>query len=224
MNILFWILLGALAGFATPAAELDRTRPVQARVTAGNEAGPRPRNRRAGRTENAWRYVVYQGRWWYWSASERWSYFDGARWVKLDSLNQPLADRGKLLEVVPRPSKTLPRADNLRFRFGELPAPRSRAGSFDIESGTRVIGRNFAGSFEAGTASPHAVLTPPGEPSAATPNPYGPGSIYGPYGSTNPFRAGLYTGAGGSYGYGLGSQRAGTAGGYGKTTPHARRP
>lgn len=221
MDVLLFALFAASVRFVE-APEPGETRPVEIRVATW-KAALRPRNQTAGRTENAWRYVLYQGRWWYWSASERWSYFDGARWVKLDSLKQPLASGGNLPELVPRPFKTLPRTDGL-YRFGELPVPRSRAGGFDVEGGTRVIGRNFAGSFEAGTASPHAVLMPPGEPSAAAPNPYGPGSIYGPYGSTNPFRGGLRSGAGGNYGYGLGTQRPATVGGYGKTTPHAGRP
>ena len=219
----FLILLGALARFAeSSVAKPDETRRVEVRLAPWDVAS-RPISQTAGRSENTWRYVFHQDRWWYWSASERWSYFDGARWVNLDSLKQPIAGGGNLLELVPRRSETLRGTDGLRFRFGELPVPRSRAGSFDFERGARVTGRNFAGSFEGGTASPHAILTPPGEPSAA-PNPYGAASIYGPYGSTDSFRGGLRSGAGGNYGYGLGTQRSATAGGYGQTTPHARRP
>jgi hypothetical protein len=221
MNGLFLTLLGALSGVTeAPVARARATPRVEAQVAVSADAGTRPWM--AGRGENAWRYVFHRGRWWYWSASERWSYFDGARWVNLDSLHQPLSDRGHLLEVVPRPSTTWSGGNALRFRFGELPAPRSRVGSFELEGDNRVTGRNFAGSFEAGAASPHAVISPPGEPAAAAPNPYGPDSAYGPYGSTDPFRAGRHTGSGGNYGYGLGTPRP--VGGYGRPGPHARVP
>ena len=43
----------------------------------------------------------------------------------------------------------------------------------------------------------------------------------GAYGSTNPFHGGQHVGAGGNYGYGLGTQRPGTAG-YGRSYPTNR--
>jgi hypothetical protein len=186
-----------------------------------DEVGARPRSL-STRPGSAWRYVFHQGRWWYWSVSERWSYFEGDRWVNLNLLRQPLADRGHRQEIVPRRSETLSGGGNLRFRLGELPIPRSRVGSFELDGGNRVLGRNFAGSFDASAASPHSALSAPGEPTATPANRYRPDSAYGPYGSTNPFRAGVPTGSGGNYGYGLGSQRP--AGSYGRPAPHARLP
>ncbi|HEV3025704.1 MAG TPA: hypothetical protein VGX76_24695 [Pirellulales bacterium] len=169
---------------------------------------------------NAWRYVFHQGRWWYWSASECWSYFDGKRWIGLDSLNQPIRHGDDPIrqgddfdEFGPHRLKALPGPQDVPFRFGELPTPRSRAGSFDTGAAAPITARNFAGAF--GTDSPSAVLPPHTEPKASTANPYGPGGAYSPYGSTNPLRGGDYTGAGGNYGYGLGAQRP-AFGGYGR--------
>jgi hypothetical protein len=34
-----------------------------------------------GRQENRWRYRYFQGRWWYWTAANQWSYFNGSRWT-----------------------------------------------------------------------------------------------------------------------------------------------
>jgi hypothetical protein len=38
---------------------------------------PRPR----GLPENSWRYRQSQGRWWYWSDKNSWSFFNGDIWV-----------------------------------------------------------------------------------------------------------------------------------------------
>ena len=168
-----------------------------------------------GSAGNAWRYVFRDGRWWYWSASERWSYFDGSRWVDLDLMNRVLTDRRDLQIGVGRLG-TLPSAEELRFQFGKLPVPRSRAGSFDLGTASPAAGRNIAGSFEGGAALPHSVMATPGEPVRPV-NPYGPDSSYGAYGSTNPFRGGMHTGAGGNFGYGLGSERPAPLGGLPRT-------
>ncbi|HET6881320.1 MAG TPA: hypothetical protein VFI31_14255 [Pirellulales bacterium] len=150
--------------------------------------------------------------------SERWSYFDDSRWIDLDSLNHPLTVGRDLAQVDALRLRELPRAEDLRFRFGELLVPRSRAGSFEFGSNAPAAGRNFAGSFEAGAALPHALLAAPGQAAMPLANPYGPDSNYGAYGSTNPFRGGQHVGAGGNYGYGFGAQRP-TAAGYGRTYP-----
>lgn len=36
-----------------------------------------------GQPANRWRYLFYEGRWWYWKPNAQWSYFDGRRWVDL---------------------------------------------------------------------------------------------------------------------------------------------
>lgn len=206
-NVLIIALSGLLSQWARPyrAPAASPTVPV---ASARSELG-RHRQRPAGGVGNAWRYVFHEGRWWYWSASERWSYFDGGRWVDLDLLNRPIMGGRELGQAAWRRRDPLSR-EGLRFRFGELPTPRSRAGNFNLGGTAGVAGRNFAGSFETGAALPHALLAAPGE--AATPfiNPYGPDSEYGAFGSTNPFRGGMHSGAGGNYGYGLGAERAAT--------------
>jgi len=47
-----------------------------------------------GAAENAWRYVLYNGRWWYWTADNQWALFDGRRWVTFspESIGSSLAD------------------------------------------------------------------------------------------------------------------------------------
>lgn len=45
---------------------------------------------RGGQSENRWRYVWHNDRWWYWMPSQHWSYFGGRRWQKYDP-RQPLA-------------------------------------------------------------------------------------------------------------------------------------
>lgn len=35
----------------------------------------------SGRPENRWRYRFFEGRWWYWTADNQWSFFNGNRWA-----------------------------------------------------------------------------------------------------------------------------------------------
>lgn len=173
-----------------------------------------------GGSEDAWRYVFHRGRWWYWSASERWSYFQDGHWVELDSLDQPIHHSRDPAELASRLNASLgPR--NLRFRFGELPVPRSRAGSFNA-GGTAALGaRSWAGAF--GRGADLTMPPSPTEPRMNGANPYGPDSAYGAYGSTNPLRGGLHVGAGGNYGYGMGAQRP-AFGSYGRPSFRLFRP
>ncbi|HVX13551.1 MAG TPA: hypothetical protein VHC22_20365 [Pirellulales bacterium] len=199
MGTFLLIVFGAL-----PSSEPADT--AQGTASFHAEASPAPRTRSSNivGSSNGWRYVFHQGRWWYWHPSERWSYFDGARWIGLDSLNQPIGDRRDAAELANQLKAALG-PQELRFRFGELPVARSRAGSFDTGNAAPVAGRNFAGAFELGGESP--ALPSPTEPRLRAVNPYGPDGPYGAYGSTNPLRGGLHIGAGGNYGYGLGAQR-----------------
>ncbi|HQU46273.1 MAG: hypothetical protein B7Z73_16725 [Planctomycetia bacterium 21-64-5] len=224
MSALFLILLGAVGRFPDSAV-LELGVPRRAGATIMADTGRARPSRAAaivpGRPNQDWRLVRYQGRWWYRSDSERWSYFDGLRWVQLDSLNQPVVESGNMGGLGQGRLNVLPRPEDLRFRFGELPVPGVRAGSFGIE-GAPPSGRNLAGSFGAGAASTPAVLSPSGEPGTMPPNPYAPDSVYGAYGSTDPFRGGPHFGAGGSYGYGSGTERPAALGGYGETSPYHR--
>jgi hypothetical protein len=43
--------------------------------------GPVSRTAPHGRPENAWRYRLFDGRWWYWNADGNWSFFTGDTWV-----------------------------------------------------------------------------------------------------------------------------------------------
>jgi len=224
MSALFLILLGAVGRFRDPPAlepSMPRRTGAIIMVDAGRVRPWRASRIVSGRPKQDWRLVRYQGRWWYWSDNERWSYFDGARWVQLDSLNQPVALGGRMGELDRGQLKVLPRPEDLRFRFGELPVPGVRAGSFGIE-GAPLSGRNFAGSFGAGAATPPALLSPSGELGTIPPNVYRPDSFYSAYGPTDPFRGGLHSGAGGNYGYGLGTERPATVGGYGEISPNTR--
>lgn len=60
------------------------------RTMPGNDApsgpyilywGPASQARPEGKPENQWRYQFYHGRWWFWSADEKWSFFNGDLWV-----------------------------------------------------------------------------------------------------------------------------------------------
>lgn len=221
MNVLLLILFGALAQFGEPpGAETNSTR-SSAPLPAGALRARRLRSPSitTERFDDAWRYLFHQGRWWYWSPSERWSYFDGKRWVGLDLLNQPRTVSRELAQRDAERLRIWPRTEDLRLRFGKLAVPRSRAGSFDFGSASPATGRNIAGSFEGDAALPHAVISAPSEPATAMPNPYGPDSNYGAYGSTNPLRGGLHIGAGGHFGYGLGAERPAKIGGSTQVAP-----
>lgn len=184
----------------SPAASMVGGRPASA---------PAARSARAG---TPWRYVYHQGRWWYWSPAERWSYHDGARWVQLDSLNQPLAERTDLAE------RGLPEFD---LQPNELTAPRFGAGGFYVGGSGPFSGQSYLRSFGAGAVSPGAGVSFPRDSGAMAPNRYGSDSAYGAYGSTDPFRGGTHSGAGGNYGYGFGTQRP-ASGGAGRTSPGGR--
>lgn len=196
--------LGQLAQQTVPQADGARTA-TSRQPERSLARSSWPRKIAANRRGDAWRYLTYQGRWWYWSASERWSYFDGTRWIPLDSLNRPMRERGDWAARERQPS-ALSGPRNLRFRFGDLPSPRSRAGSFETGDTASIADRNFAGTF-LGADSLRSLLSAPTESRMTATNPYGPDSAYGAYGSTNPLRGGMHTGAGGNYGYGLGAQR-----------------
>jgi hypothetical protein len=35
-------------------------------------------------TQENWRYVRYEGRWWYWTPTSRWAYFENGRWLPVE--------------------------------------------------------------------------------------------------------------------------------------------
>lgn len=208
MTMLIWTMLIGLA--AGEGAIIGHEVASSGEATTTGATPMRSRGRRVpvgvpGRAENGWRYVFHGGHWWYWSPSERWSYFDRTRWAPLDSLNQPLERRDRMSQLRQDTARPFsgPRAPSFS---GTVPSPRSRAGSF-ADAGEHVVGaaRTLPGDFGAGQLSP-------GDSGAASdsnrPAPYGPASAYGAYGTTNPFAAGFRSGSGGSFGYGLGSPAA----------------
>lgn len=58
-----------------------------AQATGGSMVKAAPRS---GQSANRWRYVRHNDRWWYWTPSHHWSYFDGRRWQSYDS-RRPLS-------------------------------------------------------------------------------------------------------------------------------------
>lgn len=73
-----------------------------------------------GAPENAWRYQLYNGRWWYWTPHEQWSFHDGRRWVTLSSATGSSAPAGS-----PRQQALAPLGGRLPMRtysnFGGSP-------------------------------------------------------------------------------------------------------
>lgn len=60
------------------------------RVMPGNDApagpyilywGPASQAMPVGRPDNQWRYQFHNGRWWFWTLDDQWSYFNGDIWV-----------------------------------------------------------------------------------------------------------------------------------------------
>jgi hypothetical protein len=76
-----WFVLasGLVVATGVRAAALDSGRaglaPPSTRASQADE-GTRPR----GLPANQWRYQFHAGRWWYRTANDGWSYFDGTRW------------------------------------------------------------------------------------------------------------------------------------------------
>lgn len=54
-------------------------------------------SRPRGKPENAWRYVRYNGRWWYWTSGGQWSLYNGQQWAAFQpqSIGSSLAGTGK---------------------------------------------------------------------------------------------------------------------------------
>jgi hypothetical protein len=65
-----------------------------------------------GQPHNAWRYVRYNGRWWYWMPDDQWALYKGNRWGTFEphSIGSSLAGEGKRRAVDP-----LSNADRSRF-------------------------------------------------------------------------------------------------------------
>lgn len=82
-------------------------------------AGAAETERPHGAAENAWRYQFYNGRWWYWTPHDQWSFYDGRRWVARSS-----APRETAAEQHPNPTAA-PLTNRLPLRtysnFGASP-------------------------------------------------------------------------------------------------------
>jgi hypothetical protein len=83
-----WLVLVGLSFFAAGSA-LGQDLP-NSRAMPGNDAPAGPyifywgslaNITPKGHPENEWRYRLYDGRWWYWTTDETWSYFNGDIWV-----------------------------------------------------------------------------------------------------------------------------------------------
>jgi hypothetical protein len=195
---IFTVITFALGGRASVGAP-----PVVSRQRAEiASAAAAPSDSRVGRAKDLWRYVYHEGRWWFWSSSAHWSYFDGSRWIELDLMGQPRRNSRRSFALGERAMPPL-RKQPAIGRFGVLMPPTSRAGSFDALAGE---GRTFAGDFTRGTAGAPATDVGIVSPVPSPFNPYGPDSAYGAYGTTDPFRGGTHLGGGGNYGYGMGTR------------------
>jgi hypothetical protein len=83
------------------------------RVMPGSEApagpyilywGPISQAAPQGKPENEWRYRQHDGRWWYWTADENWSYFNGDIWVPYSSERDRELSRAPVLGPIAGPS------------------------------------------------------------------------------------------------------------------------
>ena len=52
--------------------------PTGPHVFSWGQVSPTPP---AGKSENHWRYRLHDGRWWYWTNDDSWSFFNGDTWV-----------------------------------------------------------------------------------------------------------------------------------------------
>lgn len=83
------------------------------RATPGNDApagphvfywGPASQTAPHGRPENHWRYRFRNGRWWYWTVDDNWSYFNGDAWVPYSANSEHYLSRAPLLGPIAGPT------------------------------------------------------------------------------------------------------------------------
>lgn len=86
-SLTMFVVTAAVALGVRPAVSQDIP---NTRVVPGNDAPPGPyilywgpvsTTAPRGKPENEWRYRLHDGRWWYWTVDESWSYFNGDIWV-----------------------------------------------------------------------------------------------------------------------------------------------
>lgn len=87
MRILTTSLVVAVSLAASSAVSQDIP---GSRLMPGNDApagpylfywGPVSQTAPHGKPANQWRYRLHDGRWWYWTVDENWSFFNGDIWV-----------------------------------------------------------------------------------------------------------------------------------------------
>lgn len=95
--------VAVLMTFAATAAAQDV---ANSRAMPGNVApagpyifywGPLSDAHPKGRPENDWRYRLRNGRWWFWTVDDNWSYFNGDTWVPYSAAAEEMLQRGPLL-------------------------------------------------------------------------------------------------------------------------------
>ena len=105
-------------------------------------------------TANDWRYLRFEGRWWYWMPSNKWMYWTGARWVPYEIssshayTNPNGSYEGETSGVLVERSYSAAPSVNARYR------PRDNR-SYSGESGILNIGSGYSGygwSWGPGTA------------------------------------------------------------------------
>jgi hypothetical protein len=109
-----------------------------------------------GQPENRWRYRYTNGRWWYWTRENRWSYFDGRQWIAAHGSSGLFA----------RPVD--PALLRLEAKEGVLGArkwkrvPNSGLGGLPMSGTQGSAGGNPSGSFTDPGGMPSAVNTTTG--------------------------------------------------------------
>lgn len=179
-------------GLETRAA-VEAKAPAAATSTAKARAGSASK---AAIDENDWRYVGFQGRWWYWLPENRWVYWQDNRW---NDFHAPAAAKTRMTNTASQ--RTAPASDYSAARpeqagpgYGRALSPMSSgpsAGSLDQV-------RPFYGHAQSrtlfGPSYPHDEIGPF----------YGnalPGQVFGPPSTPNEDIRPFYGHAGSVYGY-----------------------
>lgn len=130
--------------------------PPASRHTIGTRSGPE-----GGRPENQWRYRFYDGRWWYWTANNQWSYYNGRRWTpwQIGEYQSRKVDPA-LLRLEAREGTAGPR--RWPNRGGAGGAAGAAGGGWGISGTQGSLGGAPSGSFTNPAGVPSAVNTSTG--------------------------------------------------------------
>ena len=125
---------------------------LRAQVVCSAEAKTAP-GAKAGADANAWRYVYFQSRWWYWLPENRWVYWQDSRW---NDFPAPSSVRGETVIIVP--SRT--DEDQVRPYYGHAESPILYGPSSDMDEIRPFYGHALPGRFVGPFATPNADIRP----------------------------------------------------------------